>query len=380
MMSTRLLKLAALACLLVLLIGPAAQVERARADDLRRAIIFIPGMTLDCAGLPPATVARFPGGELMELCDNNDPAGYPSEARAFRVFATIKDRLAQRQGADSLSWHTYSYSPSWQTSPVYSGADTRGAVDVMARLLGDQIRAWGTEGVAYTIVTHSLGGVVAAYWGGSESDPATLAAVRAVVTLDSSVAGVPPADLGIFVGEVGGQAMRDLERPEVMATMRRSVDRLTIINFGNQFDQVVPAALSFLTTCPPEVPCLQLLARPGRLNHWEILEAEPAIDVINRVVSGDVPRRDRPAAGQALPGACPEGAFSPGSLVRTASSPTVYLYADGALHAVPDLPTLYARGLRLDALLTVSEQCLQSLGTGEPLPSVVFRYIPLAAD
>ena len=302
-MNARVWQLVAVLCLLSLLISPAAGPEHVRASEPRRGIILVPGMLSNCSALvlesPVPGLGRVPGiesvagidpGDLARLCDNNDPNGYNAEARAAEVFATIQSQVTQRQAGQNLSWDAFSYAPAWQTTPVYFGADTRQPLADSARLLGDQIRAWGTEDVAYTIVAHSIGGDVAAYWAATEADPATLAAVRSVVTLDSPVQGFKPYDVAFWTGEVTGQAGRDLENPAVAATMQQSVDRVSMFTLGNTLDQVVPAYAAILEGgCRPGLSCVMTLGVPGRLNHYQILDAEPTIGLIDRLVSGDVP-------------------------------------------------------------------------------------------
>ena len=319
-MRARVWRLVPALCLLAVLLWPAPGTVPAQAAQSRRAVILIPGLVMDCTaqaasrsmpaipnvpsipGVPgvlaPPPVPVAPAGlnitgvpgieatELAALCDNGDPAGYNAEARASEVFAAIREQVTRREGGQ-IEWHAYSYATAWQSTPVYSGGETRQSLEVSARLLGEQIRAWGTQDVAYTIVSHSIGGAVAAYWAGTETDPATLVAVRAIVTLDSPVRGFTPTELGYWSGETGGQAGHDLQNPEVAATMQRAVERVSTFTLGNTADVIVPANISILDGgCRPE-PCLLTLSGPGKTNHFEILSAEPAIGLIDRLVRGD---------------------------------------------------------------------------------------------
>ena len=39
--------------------------------------------------------------------------------------------------------------------------------------------------------------------------------------------------------------------------------------------------------CRPDLTCLLTLSSPGKTNHFEILGAEPAIELIDRLVRGE---------------------------------------------------------------------------------------------
>ncbi len=58
------------------------------------------------------------------------------------------------------------------------------------------------------------------------------------------------------------------------------------------------------------------------------------------------------------------------------SGPEVYVYLEGALHQIPDQETFNGLGYDPASIDTVADECLESIGLGGPLPSVVAESPP----
>jgi pimeloyl-ACP methyl ester carboxylesterase len=161
-------------------------------SDPDRNIIFIPGI-----------IFKF----------NDDRSPQDAAIRGQQTFTSLLNHLAQPANGRSRTYspaqrnvlfYSYSYTgasglslaacPEYATNQrtdyVYYGCDTRTYLRDSAQRLGAQIEAWGTQGKTYDIITHSLGGAVAAYWAATELKPERRAAVRSIITLDSPINGV----------------------------------------------------------------------------------------------------------------------------------------------------------------------------------------------
>ena len=98
------------------------------------------------------------------------------------------------------AYYSYWYVPNngyAGSDSAYHASHTRQHISISAEALGEQIRGlidkWQKDSPStlpdIVIIAHSLGGAVAAYWA-ADADTHILAAVKAVITLDSPVAGL----------------------------------------------------------------------------------------------------------------------------------------------------------------------------------------------
>ena len=99
--------------------------------------------------------------------------------------------------------------------------------------------------------------------------------------------------------------------------------------------------------------CLILAA--GLLVEW----ADP-LGHVDRALFGLAGPRPAVAATECVPP-------SEGDVLETAGS-RLYVYADGALHAVPDVATLRSLGYDPNGVDPIRDDCLRALPVGDPIP------------
>ncbi len=124
----------------------------------------------------------------------------------------------------------------------FRDGQTRQALAESASVLDAHVRALVAESPAdLLLVTHSLGGAVAAYW--AATAPADLLdRVRLIVTFASPLDGysrvVEPFDA--VLGWLTSDAGRDLTKGRVIARMRHGVLRADFVQYANRLDLIVP--------------------------------------------------------------------------------------------------------------------------------------------
>lgn len=255
-----------------------------QSPGLRRRIILIPGVVFGCS------VLSFYDGLS---CDTGIP--YEAVSRGQRFFGPIVRHLTASGRYDAADIHYVSYAVDWRDRDAYPGSATRQPLVASAHLLGEQIRHWGVRDVGYDVIAHSLGGALAAYWAATETDPSVLAAIHAIITLDSPVNGVLNLDgPATRLTPLAGAAGQDLRDAEVAATMRRSVEIVDVVTFGNALDRVVPVAAAVLDgACPPDLfdSCSFSLRSRSLHNHTEVLSDPEVLDRIDAVLAWDGQRR-----------------------------------------------------------------------------------------
>ncbi|MFT4038720.1 MAG: hypothetical protein QM692_11115 [Thermomicrobiales bacterium] len=185
--------------------------------------------------------------------------------RVQETFFPIIERLGCASSPDGepmceggVSWIPYSYTGVDPASGprAYSGADTGQALLVSGNAMQDTV-SWAralAPGARVVIVGHSLGGAVAAFYGGDDPD-------AEVITLDAPVNGIWTDDtaiLQVYCADASGleeartgdacaqatgfpglrsAAVADLRRLETQARMGKA----NAINFANAVDLTVPS-------------------------------------------------------------------------------------------------------------------------------------------
>ena len=147
------------------------------------------------------------------------------------------------------AWFSYHSSGRYEgESARYTASDTRQSLRVSARALDEQVfdllttervENPGAPDPEIVIVSHSLGGAVAARWAAS-AQADTLDAVKTIFTFDSPVAGIDGLR-GLF----GGNASVDLQDPAEIARFEHGSARADFAQVGNEFDAIVPEFFSF---------------------------------------------------------------------------------------------------------------------------------------
>ncbi|MDP6823237.1 MAG: hypothetical protein QF554_08085 [Dehalococcoidia bacterium] len=193
---------------------------------------------------PVRIVLYVPGIESPGIADlfSVDQV-FDAGARARAAFPTVLFTTFEEFGFEP-AWFSYRSTGGYEgDSARYTASDTRQSLQVSARALDEQVidlltteRAENPDvpGPEILIVSHSLGGAVAARWAASaEAD--TLDAVKTVFTFDSPVAGIDGLR-GLF----GGNASVDLQDPAEIARFEHGAARVDFAQVGNEFDAIVP--------------------------------------------------------------------------------------------------------------------------------------------
>lgn len=124
----------------------------------------------------------------------------------------------------------------------FRDGQSRQALEVSAAVLDEHVRAL-VEGstAALLLITHSMGGAVAAYWAATAAE-ALLERVRLIVTFGSPLDGysrvVAPFDA--VLAWLASDAGRDLTEGGVIARMRHGVLRADFVQYANRLDLIVP--------------------------------------------------------------------------------------------------------------------------------------------
>jgi pimeloyl-ACP methyl ester carboxylesterase len=284
-----------------LLLAPSTKQVLARAvspDGLSPAeghIIVIPGIVPDCKwilGYQYAVLSQTIVDMFSEGCDTGNVQGAISRGQA--TFDLILNHLTVRIGPhySPANIHFFNYSSDWQNTYNYYGPDTRQRIGDSAKYLNQQIHEWGTD-KRYDIISHSLGGAIAAYWAAEESDSETIAAVHSIITLDSPVQGMPSdqissLDRAGYLIKSGGAAGADLQDDGVRFGMQLAPQDIDIATFSNSLDDVVPSTVSNLDgACPPVVEngCQRTINPIVGGAHVAILQDLPMLDVIDSILA-----------------------------------------------------------------------------------------------
>jgi PKD repeat protein len=275
-------------------------------------LIALPAAPSAAASGPQRAIIFIPGIQLLHV---DDGAGHgPVDRGYYSTFKELRDWLRAPQwprtspelvySTDPVAgtWYAFagvnyfSYAPDGFLGTYY-GSDTRQHLEISARALSQQIGMWGTQGKVYDIIAHSLGGAVAATWAATETDPAKLAAVRSIITLDSPVNGIS-SGITEVVGKyldlkvLGGDAGEDLFDDGPVAIMRAAPNRKDIVNLANADDAFVNATNATLPgTCPLTLafdctPHLGGHADP-LIAHGSILHQPWTRSTIDRLLSDD---------------------------------------------------------------------------------------------
>jgi predicted alpha/beta hydrolase family esterase len=151
----------------------------------------------------------------------------------------------------------YGYEPCWfsyKSTGAYEGQngdytsmDTRQHLSESAKALNEQIvdlidniqNAEDIDSKSIIIVTHSLGGAVAAYWASGAEDN-ILDNIGLVVTFDSPLSGIT-GERAIF----GAPVSFELMKPETKDRMNIGTSRIPFAQVGNENDWVVKLEESF---------------------------------------------------------------------------------------------------------------------------------------
>ena len=170
------------------------------------------------------------------------PATFQAMDRATGTFPGELGELVSAQGF-APAWFSYRATGGYLgANAEYSAEDTRQHLNLSALALDEQVRGLIREWQERTsddslpeivIVSHSLGGAVAAHWA-SWADAAILASVRLVFTLDSPLRGT-----GERRGSFGGDAGSDLLDSEELDTIAHGTTRLDFAQVGNTEDEIV---------------------------------------------------------------------------------------------------------------------------------------------
>lgn len=281
-------------------------------------VVFIPGIAFDCSkSLIP---------DFLEPCHEDNELMFTVD-RGQDSLSRLSSRLGGAATGDRPFLYSgvlyYSYGEGTFT---YRARDTRQSLATSAQRLTAQLRGWGTSNT-YDIVTHSLGGAVAAYWAATEAgkpeNQDLRRVVRSVTTLDSPVRGIDPARQWVVeVLKAGGQAGSELALSDVKTTMENAPQHVDIFTLGNSQDVLVPPDISTLPgRCPSSyVSCPMSLGNWGA--HSALQEKDSSIAAIDRLLGAN--NKDRWRDTNATNGNCPNGQyraeyFSNGSVSGTPS-------------------------------------------------------------
>ncbi|MBI2887697.1 MAG: hypothetical protein HYY02_10870 [Chloroflexi bacterium] len=173
-------------------------------------------------------------GTIRSQLTNISRAGFP-------LYKTEPVLAGLRAKGDFLA---YSYSG----AAIFCESDTRQHIEKSAGLLSQQIKQWRSEfpEVVFDIVAHSLGGVVALYWAGTEQDTPTLDSVHSIVTIDSPLGGA--FGLRDWGQEVlgGGDAGDDLQDREVLGKVSQGATKRDVVMIGSSDDSIVPSSVAVI--------------------------------------------------------------------------------------------------------------------------------------
>lgn len=291
---------------------PDGPLQAAPAPPPRQIVLFVRGIKFACplgyVGVPLA---------ITGWCDIPGDAPESVVRTGQDTFREIRSRLltspalgfseANSTVDSGTSFRYFSYSPSFRTNGFYPGSDTRLRLDVSAERLREQIDYWGTDGITYDIVTHSLGGAVVMTWLSQElvaADAADsravarLRAIRSVVTLDGPVGGMQGVlgTAGHLIG-ASGAAGQDLLLDTTVARMRGAIldpqGRTRVVTLANSLDNVVPSSkASFPNTCPPlvDTPIPNCVFQLGTWipsdEHGEILKNTVPLQIVEWLLRG----------------------------------------------------------------------------------------------
>ncbi len=218
-------------------------------------VVFISGITFNLPTVQDRNTTR--PAKAFSVQD------FGSGGRAFfDKPGGIMDYL-RNSGYTDADFKFFSYNPAWSTADGdnpnngrYNGADTRDhSVGESASLLGRELTYWMGKCPQshFIIVAHSLGGAVAAYWA-SLATPSQIAQTRAIVTLESPLAGVSPGNCAlnsllrdIPAKVVGGNvaiSLCDASVSGVQKKMKDGIARITTLSLNDGNDPVVNGCLA----------------------------------------------------------------------------------------------------------------------------------------
>ena len=290
--------------------------------DAGRVLVLIPGISFGCGApwtWPSLTMLGTLDKITEQLCDATDTGGeaepYSVVKRGCDTFGLIVGDLSQMFGPSHCGAipegrlqggrvRFYSYAGNIGSSGTYLPSETRQRLETSARRLGDQLETLGLQDRTYVIVTHSLGGAVATTWAATEQNPARLAAVHSVITLDSPVNGMD--GLGVWLetwAKVGTPVSNELRGGDPVTLMRGSGRRIGVVTFSNFRDKVVPSSAARLEYgCPAFMSLCTIYEEPlpGLLtgNHLEVLNSQEIRAGIKRIVAASSVRGKATQNGQ----------------------------------------------------------------------------------
>lgn len=124
---------------------------------------------------------------------------------------------------------------SYASTAGYKSCDTNQSIVRSAELMSRQLHGAAQQypNARFVVVGHSLGGAVATYWAGSETDQKLLDRTAAVVTIDSPVGGVFWALVEDALG--GWLGIPGINRDQLLEALRQFVAGRTCAGNANEF-------------------------------------------------------------------------------------------------------------------------------------------------
>jgi hypothetical protein len=274
-------------------------------DWQMRRLILIPGVCLDVAHLPPPPV--LPPGLPVIPVDPHLPdwlacatasGRVDARQRALTTFAALLTRLSTggsgAQRFRDADLRIFSFDPA---NPAgYDPATTRVALAASVTALQAEFAAWHRREprATFDIAGYSLGGLIALAWA-AQASTADLAYLHAIVTLDSPVAGYPPAleqyvraYLTPLFGAVAGELIGDSATIRAIAsaparwTHGAGQTSNAISCVGNLRDVIVPAFTSTIVGTDGVLD--DFGSGPDAFNHGAVLRSTRALEFASTVL------------------------------------------------------------------------------------------------
>lgn len=172
------------------------------------------------------------------------------------------------------------------SQPLYNPDDTCNYVGTSASHLDDLIKSFPNS--EFDIITHSLGGVVAAYWAAEIADNCDLWRVHSIITLDSPLKGVVSGTLcDVFAPSPCAVCTWDLPaNSDVIASLPQVTSKIALFTIRNSVDFAIPWWTATLDDAWRDYTayCEDLPS-----NHSCVRWSLPVLDEINEAVIAEAP-------------------------------------------------------------------------------------------